>query len=201
MVERIPGKNISPVFCSSSNMRKPHPFCKSMSLSCFPGSFRRRICIGGNPAARRPGHVTRNHGTRIEIRIRRQRLLEQRDTTNGYFIVDEAAIDRLAGEPDIAQGQIVRLVELANRPNITIEVIPFTAGLHRGLLEPFIILEFADTEDSDVLFLETSKDMIISHDEAGEITGYREVFEELSRISLGRDGTLAYLANLAKRIQ
>ena len=105
--------------------------------------------------------------------------------------MDEAAIDRLAGEPDIAQGQIVRLVEVANRPDITIEVVPFSAGLHRGLLEPFVILEFPDTDDSDVLFLETSRDMILSHDEAGDITGYREVFEELRRISLGRDGSLS----------
>lgn len=139
--------------------------------------------------------------TRIEIRLRRQRLLEQQKPLTALFIVDEAAIERLAGEPDIAQGQIARLIEIANRPNITIEVVPFTAGLNRGLLEPFTILEFADTEDSDVLYLETSKDIIISHDETGDIIGYREVFEELSSISLGRDGTLTYLANLAKRMK
>lgn len=139
--------------------------------------------------------------TRIEIRMRRQRLLEQQNPPTVHFIVDEAAIDRLAGEPDTAQDQIARLIEVANRPDITIEVIPFTAGLHRGLLESFIVLEFADTEDSDVLYLETSKDMIVSHDEAGDISGYREVFEELSSISLGHDGTLAYLANLARRMK
>jgi hypothetical protein len=69
-----------------------------------------------------------------------------------------------------------------------------------GMLESFVILEFPEPEDSDVLFMETSRDMILSHDEAGEITGYLEVFEELRGISLGTDGTLALLANLAKQM-
>ena len=98
------------------------------------------------------------------------------------------------------KGQLARLIELANRPNIAIEVVPFTAGLHRGLLEPFIILEFAEAEDSDVLYSESSRDSIFSH-EAGEITGYREVFEHLKSISLGTAGTLDFLVDCINRIQ
>jgi hypothetical protein len=147
-----------------------------------------------------PGTPPELMQTRIEIRLRRQRLLEQETPPTLVFVVGEEAIQRLIGERSIAQGQIARLVEAANRPSITIEVLPFSAGLHRGLLEPFVILEFPDAEDSDVLFLETSRDMILSHDEAGDITGYREAFEELRSASLGPDGTLAYLADLVKRI-
>jgi transcriptional regulator with XRE-family HTH domain len=138
--------------------------------------------------------------TRIEIRLTRQRLLEQTTPPTLISVVDESAIQRLIGERSIAKGQIARLIDLANRPNITIEIVPFSAGLHRGMLEPFLILEFSDPEDGDVLFLETSRDMIFSHDEAGEITGYREVFEQLTSISLGPAGTLAYLVDLAKRM-
>jgi Domain of unknown function (DUF5753) len=68
------------------------------------------------------------------------------------------------------------------------------------MLESFTVLEFPNPEDSGVLFVETSKDMIVSHDEAGEISGYLEIFEQLRSISLSPDGTLAYLANLAKQI-
>jgi hypothetical protein len=138
--------------------------------------------------------------TRMAIRLRRQHLLEQDSPPTSIFIVDEAAIQRLVGERAIAPDQIKRLISLANKPNVAIELVPFSAGLHRGMLESFIILEFPEPEDSDVLFIETSRDLIISHDEAGEITGYREVFEDLGSISLGSEGTLAYLTDLAKRI-
>jgi len=138
--------------------------------------------------------------TRMDIRLTRQHLLEQESPLTSIFILDEAAIQRLVGERNIAPDQIQRLIMLANRPNVTIEVVPFSAGLHMGMLESFVILEFPEPEDSDVLFMETSRDMILSHDEAGEITGYLEVFEELRGISLGTDGTLALLANLAKQM-
>jgi hypothetical protein len=138
--------------------------------------------------------------TRIEIRLARQQLLEQSSPPTLMFIIDEAAIQRLLGERDLAPGQVNRLISLATRPNVTIEVVPFSAGLHRGMLEAFLVLEFSEPEDNDVLFVETSRDMIVSHDEAGEITGYLEVFEALRSISLGPDGTLAYLSNLAKAI-
>ncbi len=146
-----------------------------------------------------PGTPAELIRTRIEIRLTRQRLLEQ-TTPTLICVVDESAIQRLIGERNVVQGQIARLIDLANRPNITIEIVPFSAGLHSGMLEPFIILEFPEPEDSDVLFMETSRDLILSHDEAGEITGYREVFEHLRSISLGPAGTLAYLTNVVKQI-
>ena len=121
-------------------------------------------------------------------------------TATLVYVLDEAAAQRLVGERNIALGQIGRLISLAAMRNVTIEVVPFSAGLRRGMLETFIILEFPEPEDSDVLFVETSRDMITSRDEAGEISGYREVFEHLRSISLGPDGTLAYLAKLAKQI-
>jgi transcriptional regulator with XRE-family HTH domain len=138
--------------------------------------------------------------TRIEIQLARQHLLEQSSPPTSIFVIDEAAAERIVGEQAIAPDQIDRLTRLASEPNVTIEIIPFSAGLHRGMFESFIILEFPEPEDSDVLFFETSRDPIISHDEGGQVSGYLEVFEELRNISLSPDGTLSYLANLAKRI-
>jgi transcriptional regulator with XRE-family HTH domain len=138
--------------------------------------------------------------TRMEIRLTRQHLLEQPSPPTSIFVLDQAAVQRLVGERNIARGQLDRLINLATRPNITIEVVPFSAGLHRGMLEAFLILEFSEPEDSDVLFVETSRDLIVSHDEAGEISGYLEVFNQLRSISLGYDRTLAYLTDLIKQI-
>jgi transcriptional regulator with XRE-family HTH domain len=137
---------------------------------------------------------------RLDIRLTRQQLLEQSSPPSVICVIDEAVVQRLVGEPNIALGQIDRIISLATRPNVSVEIVPFQSGLHRGMLEAFVVAEFPDPEDSDVLFVETSRDTIISHDEAGEITGYLEVFENLKSISLGRDATLSYMANLAEQI-
>jgi hypothetical protein len=138
--------------------------------------------------------------TRMEIRLTRQHLLEEPSPLTLIFVLGQAAIQHLVGERNTARGQLDRLINLATRPNITIEVVPFDAGLHRGMLEAFVILEFPEPEDNDVLFVETSRDLIVSHDEAGEISGYLEVFDQLRSISLGSDGTLAYLTDVLKQI-
>jgi transcriptional regulator with XRE-family HTH domain len=138
--------------------------------------------------------------SRIEIRLSRQQLLEMPDPPTLIYVVDESAIQHLLGENSAAKDQLARLIDLAQRPNIEIEVVPFSQGLHRGMLEPFLILEFPDPEDNDVVFLESSRDMIFTNDEAGEITGYREVFEHLRSISIGPEGTLEYFKRLAQSI-
>jgi len=137
--------------------------------------------------------------TRVEIRMTRQQLLQREPSPILLAVIGEATIQHMLGERDVADGQIARLIELANRPNVTIELVPFGAGLRRGMFDPFIILEFPDPEDSDILFLESDvREFILSQDEAGEIAGYRELFEELRSSSLGPAGTLAYLENLGR---
>lgn len=105
----------------------------------------------------------------------------------------------MIGQRDIAQRQLERLIELAERTNITLETILFSSGFHRGMLEPFVILEFPDPEDSDLLFSERTRETIISNDESGEISSYRELFEELRTVSLGPDSTLGYLRELLEK--
>jgi transcriptional regulator with XRE-family HTH domain len=138
--------------------------------------------------------------TRVEIRLRRQQLLEQAEPPTLICAIGESAVRYLLSERDIAQAQVAMLIEMANRPNITVEIVPFSAGVRRGMDESFAILEFPDPEDSDVFFSEGpgQRDMIISRDESGEMATYREVLEGLRAVSLGKAGTLAFLRNLAE---
>jgi hypothetical protein len=130
---------------------------------------------------------------RVEIRMTRQRLLDKPDSPDLFFILDEAVISRLMGDEELRLDQIRRLISLASRQNVTIEVLPFSAGVHRGMAENFVILEFSSATDSDVLYFESARDSIFSHDEADEISIYRELFGDLRRLSLGRERSLAYL--------
>ena len=133
---------------------------------------------------------------RMKIRLTRQQLFDRPTAPAMFFILDQAAVQRLTGARDIDRDQLDRLIGLASRPNVTIEVIPFSGGLYHGMLESFTIVEFPDPEDSDVLYRETSRETIISRDDAEETSIYREDFEDMRRMSLGADGTLSLLANL-----
>jgi len=66
------------------------------------------------------------------------------------------------------------------------------------MAENFNILEFGPA-DSDVLYFESLRDAIFSHDETKEIITYRELFEDLRKISLGPKARFAILPKLRTR--
>jgi transcriptional regulator with XRE-family HTH domain len=134
---------------------------------------------------------------RVEVRMKRQEVLDQADPPLLFFILDEAATRRLVGGRDVMRGQLRRMAELAARPHVTIEVVPFSVGAHPGLQGPFLIEEFPDPADDDVLYLESPQGDVLSRDDPDLILHYREVFEKLRHLSLGPEGSLTFLAKLA----
>ena len=117
-----------------------------------------------------------------------------------FFVLDEAVIHRLLGAEDVRQAQLEKLIRMADIPEVTIEIVPFSVGLHRGMGENFNVLEFGELPDNDVLYFESVRDAIFSHDATDEIAVYRELFEELRKMSLGPKGTRDYLSEVAETI-
>lgn len=138
---------------------------------------------------------------RVDIRMTRQRLLDQPNGPDLFFVLDEAVISRLMGDEILRLGQIRRLIDLAVRPNVSIDLLPFSAGVHRGIAENFVILEFSSSADSDVLYFESARDSLFSHGESEEISIYRELFAELKQICLGPEGSLSYLKDRETEIR
>ncbi|HEY3259121.1 MAG TPA: Scr1 family TA system antitoxin-like transcriptional regulator [Pseudonocardiaceae bacterium] len=91
----------------------------------------------------------------VDLRVQRQEILtRQPSTAQFHFILDEAAIRRRVGGPDVMRRQLLQLREVAEYPNVTVRVVPFAAGMYPRLQVPYVLLEFPDDEDEDMLFLE-----------------------------------------------
>jgi transcriptional regulator with XRE-family HTH domain len=129
----------------------------------------------------------------IEVRLRRQELLNRPDGPLLFFVIDEAVVRRMVGGAEVMRPQLQRLIEATDMPNVTVEVIPFSAGLLPGLQAPFVIHEFPDAADDDVLYLENPRGDLLSRDDPDEILTFREDFERLRRASLGPEGTIEFL--------
>lgn len=138
--------------------------------------------------------------TLVRIRMRRQELVTRPDAPSMHFVLDEAAIRRQVGDEQLMRRQFLHLIDLAARPNLTIEVMPFSAGIHPATQGPFVILEFPEAADDDVLFLETSRGDVIVRDDLDELSRYGEMFEQLKKLSLGPEGSLTYLRTIAEEL-
>ena len=112
----------------------------------------------------------------VESRKERRELFERPKPPEAFFILDEAVLRREIGGPKIMARQIDHLVTMAQRTDVSIQVIRFSTGAHPALAGPFVHLEFPAENDPDIIFIEnTLGDTLFRDDE--EITAeYREKF-------------------------
>jgi transcriptional regulator with XRE-family HTH domain len=133
----------------------------------------------------------------IHVRMKRQEKLYRADPPALTIILDEAVVRRVVGTREIMQRQLLHLIDMATRPHVTIEVVPFSVGIHRGMTKPFMLLEFSDPDVDDVLYFEgTAGDPVIK-DANGTTKQFHEAFEELRKLALSPAETAKFLGKLA----
>jgi transcriptional regulator with XRE-family HTH domain len=137
-----------------------------------------------------------------KLRIQRQQELAKRENPpRQHYIIDEAVVRRHVGiksDPAIMPAQLNHVADLAERDDVTVRVIPFSAGAHLGLDGPFTILEF-EGDLADVLYLEGRPGaslMITGEDE--RIPEYRDTFELLLEQALPADQSIALIRAAAE---
>ena len=116
--------------------------------------------------------------------MERQALLAREDPPRLWAIMDEASARRQVGGPQVMAAQLARLGEAAALPNVTLQVIPFAAGAHPGLPGSFIVLDFADPADQNIVYIDSLAGDLFLEQET-EISRYIVMFEHLARRPCG----------------
>lgn len=148
----------------------------------------------------------------VKIREERQKRVAQRRPEQ-YYLLDESVIRRPVGTamPD----QLRHLVRIAEKPWVTIRIIPFNKGPHFGLRGPFVLLGFDGPLD-DVLYLESARrgDLLIAEakdqvagpsvpkveDPADAFAQYEDGYTELLKIALSRTESQELLEEAATEL-
>lgn len=140
----------------------------------------------------------------VELRLQRQAQLAQRaPQPRRYYVVDEAVIRRSVGiskDPAIMPDQLRAMADAAERDDLlTLRVMPFSAGAHRGLSGPFTLLEF-DGGLPDVLYIDAGRMAFASMVSGSDphVAEYRDDFEKLLEDALPADKSLELIRNVAE---
>ncbi|SCE77718.1 Helix-turn-helix domain-containing protein [Micromonospora matsumotoense] len=91
---------------------------------------------------------------RVELRVQRQQVLHRADPPQLWAVIDEAALRRPIGGPQVMRGQLTALIEATRSPHIRLQVIPFDAGGHAAAGGAFTILRFGDDDLPDIVYIE-----------------------------------------------
>ncbi|MEU6844906.1 helix-turn-helix transcriptional regulator [Streptomyces sp. NPDC046716] len=91
---------------------------------------------------------------RVELRLRRQGLLDREDAPTLWVVMEEAVLHRMVGSPDVMREQIERLLDMSELPHVSIDIVPFSAGAHIGACAPYTYFRFEEPELPDIVYSE-----------------------------------------------
>ncbi|GAA4840777.1 helix-turn-helix domain-containing protein [Saccharopolyspora rosea] len=134
----------------------------------------------------------------IDARLQRQEALN-RDTgaLKVHAIVDESVLHRTMGSDAVLRDQLAHLVQMSSHPQVTLQIMPFRAGPHRGHLGSFHWLGFPRADDPGVVYVENQKGGLYL-EEPEEIADFREDFDGLTRMALTPSDSRNLLEDLLK---
>jgi Predicted transcriptional regulator with C-terminal CBS domains len=129
----------------------------------------------------------------IELRLRRQEALVDRDPPLALSVVlDESVLGRVVGTPAATAGALQYVLDRTELPNVTVQVLPFSAGLHRAHAGPFVVLEFPDTVGADVVYIEGhAGDTYL--ETTSDVDLYKDVLLDVSARSLDPEASRALI--------
>ncbi|WP_405147127.1 helix-turn-helix domain-containing protein [Sphaerisporangium sp. NBC_01403] len=115
---------------------------------------------------------------RVDLRMARQKLLGRPSAPHLWAVIDEAVLRRPLGGVEVMRGQIRHLMDVIASPNVTVQVMPFSAGGHAAAGGPFSILRFSERDLPDVVYLEQLTSAIYL-DKRDDLDRYQAVMERL----------------------
>jgi transcriptional regulator with XRE-family HTH domain len=143
-----------------------------------------------------PGEVER----RVQVKMTRQRALTKDGLPQLSVVLDEAAVLRQVGGPEVMRGQLAHLTTMAGRPNVTIQVLPLAVGAHPATTGEFTILGFPELVAPDVVYLENmTSDLYVERE--GEVYRYVLAFDRLRALALSPGESAALITAQADTIR
>ena len=142
---------------------------------------------------------TRQIDRAVELRMGRQRVLTGSDPLKLWCILNEPVISRMIGGPDVMREQLARLLKASQQPNVTLQVLPLSSGVHPALNGPFCILEFPERGDQDVVYTEGVAGHAYLERDA-DVHSCAEVFDLLRAAALSPADTVTFIDRMAGAI-
>ncbi|CAK7288325.1 putative DNA-binding protein [Streptomyces misionensis JCM 4497] len=132
---------------------------------------------------------------RVALRLERQKYLLADSGPEFHVVLDEAALRRPYGDREVMRGQLQHLIDISERPNVRLQVMPFSFGGHSGESGAFTILSFPESDLSDVVYLEQLTSALYL-DKREDVAQYEQALKELQQDSPGPDESRDLLRGL-----
>jgi transcriptional regulator with XRE-family HTH domain len=150
--------------------------------------YSRAVMVGG-------GLTPQAVEARVAARLGRQAILSRPHPPDLHVLLDEAAVQRPVGGPSVMAAQLRHVIIAAERPSITVQVLPLHLGAHEGAGGSFVLLEF--DKGRAIVHLEHAAGSMFQ-DEPDDVTPFLEIRDTLAARALSPADTARFLAEAAE---
>jgi transcriptional regulator with XRE-family HTH domain len=133
----------------------------------------------------------------VALRKGRQQLLHGPGAPRFWFVLNEAVLRRRIGPAETMAAQLQRLLDVGRQPNVVLQVLPFTSGAHVAMTGAFMLVEFPDPGDPDIVYVEhlTGATYV---EEDDEVARYKLAFKELMASALSKTRSAALIRDVLR---
>ncbi|MEU9285348.1 helix-turn-helix transcriptional regulator [Streptomyces sp. NPDC048275] len=157
--------------------------------------YARGVMESGAVGHARPEEIERH----VALRIQRQDLLTREGAPRIWTVMDETALRRPVGGPEVMRAQIDKLLQVTKLPHVTLQVVPFSTGPHPGTYGPFVLFRFAMPELPDMVYSEYLTGAVYL-DGRSEVATHLEVMDRMAAQAATAHRTKEILQDLRKEL-
>lgn len=128
----------------------------------------------------------------VQSRLERASILSGDNPVKFWAVIHEAALRCAVGGKKVMREQLTHLAEKAQQPNITIQILPDSAGEHTAMTGAFNILRFKIAPHYGVVYLDYLTGSLYL-DESTDVEKYDETFSHLMKTALSEKASLSFL--------
>lgn len=133
----------------------------------------------------------------VASRMARQTLLARSRAPQFLATIHEVALRLPVGGPGVMKRQLQHLLSVAERPNVSVRVMPAATGAHVGLRGPFMVLEFAT--EPDLVFVENQNTGLFLEEDA-DVTNYRLALRNILGVALASGASADLIVSIAAEL-
>jgi transcriptional regulator with XRE-family HTH domain len=116
---------------------------------------------------------------RVGLRMQRQQLLYVPKPPDYWAVIDEAVLRRNLGGRHVMRDQLDHILEVSERPNITVQVVPFDRSDVAAVGGPFTLLRFAEPDLPDIVYLEQLNSALYLNKDV-DVMNYLQIINRLA---------------------
>ncbi|WP_280717233.1 helix-turn-helix transcriptional regulator [Kitasatospora sp. MAP5-34] len=171
---------------------------RAYESSFIPGLLQTRAYAEAVVQGSSPDYDTGAIRRRVDVRLKRQsRIFGEDQLGSLWVVIDEAVLRREVGGTEVMADQLFQLLELSERPNINLQVIPFAHGAHPGMTGTFSLMEFPESADSTVVYFEGVTSDLYLEKEA-DVRRYTNLYDHLRAAALSVVDSRSLIVNCAE---